>query len=212
MIFRVYGNFKMTSTRLACTLAAIFIAADATAQPVQRDRPAAHQLGSDLQGPARRGKNARMEDVAVGRHDRALRSADTHEMDLPGPGRSLPSTGIALLRDGSSICIQDGVYERRDADGAILEARVARQIDYARIKAARSSQQVGRINEGGLFLGGGHVSRLLINGRDIYIAYDDGWSEEIRADIYLLHDKLGRVVVERPVRGSDRRRLFTAAQ
>lgn len=117
------------------------------------------------------------------------------------------------LSDGTRVEIEDGRYERKSASGETIEERPATRADYARL------QQVGTASGGsqrrmpnGAFRGGGRVAELEVLGENIEITYTDGWKEEIENGRYELKNELGETVIQRPVRPSDRARLFKAAR
>ena len=106
----------------------------------------------------------------------------------------------ATFSDGSRVEIENGRFERKDANGRTVEERQATAADLERLR-------VGNGRSGQERSGGGIVAKAEVEGGNIEVTYTDGWKEEIEGGRYELKDALNRTVVERPAKASDRQRL-----
>ncbi|MFG6082835.1 hypothetical protein ACEUZ9_004067 [Paracoccus litorisediminis] len=127
------------------------------------------------------------------------------------PGQS--ETESVSLSDGTTMSIRNGVVERVDAMGEVVERRAAKPSDYARMVAAAAAQTVtNRINPDGQVISGGKAVKAKVDGRNIVLTYDDGWVEAVEGSTYKLLDENGNTVIQRAARRSDRQRLFAATE
>ncbi|MGL4308962.1 MAG: hypothetical protein ACRCSU_00640 [Paracoccaceae bacterium] len=108
------------------------------------------------------------------------------------------------LADGTRIEIDDGIFERRDASGRVVERRRATQRDYSLLKQAGVGNGAAKGTRS-------KVAQIRLRGEDIEVIYSDGWREVIRSGRYVLTDPLERTVIRRRAKQSDYERLNALA-
>lgn len=108
------------------------------------------------------------------------------------------------LADGTRIEIDDGIFERRDASGRVVERRRATQRDYSLLKQAGVGNGAAKGTRG-------KVAQIRLRGEDLEVIYSDGWHEAIRSGRYELTDPLDRTVIRRRAKQSDYERLSALA-
>ena len=89
----------------------------------------------------------------------------------------------ATFSDGSRVEIENGRFERKDANGRTVEERQATAADLERLR-------VGNGRSGQERSGGGIVAKAEVEGGNIEVTYTDGWKEEIEGGRYELKDAL----------------------
>ena len=88
----------------------------------------------------------------------------------------------ATFSDGSRVEIENGRFERKDANGrTVEEPRQATAADLERLR-------VGNGRSGQERSGGGIVAKAEVEGGNIEVTYTDGWKEEIEGGRYELKD------------------------
>ena len=170
----------------------------------------------DSDGDSRRGSDDDDGNRDKGSEDSGRRGADDRKDDSPGDG-----SREATLSDGTRIEIENGRVEIKDPGGRTIVERPATAADRARLDQAMAAERAGAARTAGSGAalppragtrGGGLVAGVEVSGENIGIRYADGWKEEIEDGRYQLKDELNRTVIARPVRASDRTRLFAAVR
>lgn len=103
----------------------------------------------------------------------------------------LPALPPGLRRigaDGSIETLGQGLYQRRDRRGRLIESRQARSGDRTRLR-------------------GPGFSQIIEIGRMVTITDRAGWREEFATDHYRLFDPRGNLVTRRPLTRADTARL-----
>ena len=147
-------------------------------------------------------------------------AATTHSDDDSGPGRGgtgddgsrdddnggakveISRNGIEVVNnDGTKEEIENGRYERKDANGRTIEERPATQADVNRLQlASRGARPARRIEVGS-------VAKVERSAAGMEIVYSTGWKEELENGRYELKDPNNNTVVERPATAKDRARM-----
>ena len=122
--------------------------------------------------------------------------------DNSGAKVEISRNGIEVVyRDGTKEEIENGRYERKDANGRTVEERPATQADVNRLQlAARGARPASRIEVGSIV----KVERSAVG---MEIVYSTGWKEELENGRYELKDPNNNTVVERPATAKDRARM-----
>jgi hypothetical protein len=106
--------------------------------------------------------------------------------------------------DGTRQEIENGRFERKNAQGRTVVERPATRADFERLNALAAGTR-GRVSPAPSPAGG--ATKVEISGRDIEVTHADGWREEIENGRYELKDPDNNTVVERPATSEDRSRL-----
>ncbi|MGV6848440.1 MAG: hypothetical protein ACWA5A_08685 [Marinibacterium sp.] len=122
--------------------------------------------------------------------------------------RSNDTGRIAIVyRDGTREEIRNGIYSKRSGNGAEVTRRQATNTDWQRLKTlARQVRKMPRSYD----RGDSPVSQAIRQGRDMEIAYADGWVERVAKGRYVLTDPNGNTVAHRAVRFGDIDRMRAA--
>lgn len=146
-------------------------------------------------------------------------SPDAEDMDMAEAASRSGRGPVRILRvevtrsdidiayaDGSREAIRNGRYLRHDRADELVEARPARGSDVARLRAIGNRVAVP-VAARPADATGATLAGIERRGADIAVVYANGWREAVTADRYRMHDRFGRLVVDRPARSGDRARL-----
>lgn len=114
--------------------------------------------------------------------------------------------------DGTKEEIENGRYERKNAQNRTVEERPATGADLTRLRSLANSVSINSVRSSGN--GGNGANRpakVEREGNNIEVRYTNGWKEEIEFGRYELKDPFNRTVVERPATSSDLQRLRAVA-
>ncbi|MGC1487042.1 MAG: hypothetical protein WA784_04545, partial [Albidovulum sp.] len=107
--------------------------------------------------------------------------------------------------DGSREEIRNGKYERRNANGKVVEKRLASGYDVARIRSQVAASNIENAPE--IAAPTTRAVAVTITGAEIDVQYSNGWRERIVAGQYQLTDQFGRIAVARTASKKDWARL-----
>jgi uncharacterized membrane protein YgcG len=107
--------------------------------------------------------------------------------------------------DGSREEIRNGKYERRNANGKVVEKRLASGYDVARIRSQVAASNIENAPE--IEAPTTRAVAVTITGTEIDVQYSNGWRERIVAGQYQLTDQFGRIAVARTASKRDWARL-----
>ncbi|WP_260063776.1 hypothetical protein [Ruegeria sp. B32] len=114
--------------------------------------------------------------------------------------------------DGTKEEIENGRYERKNAQNRTVEERPATGADISRLRSLAngiSIKNVSASGQGGT--AGSRPTKIERQGNNIEVNYANGWKEEIEFGRYELKDPFNRTVVERTATAADIRRLQSVA-
>ena len=114
-------------------------------------------------------------------------------------------SGIEIrYADGTRERIRQGRYQRRDAQGRVVENRRATGADVSRLRALAQSATIESV---AAEADAAPTRSVSADGRQAEVSYANGWAERIRDGRYELIDPYGRTVVRRPATAEDRARV-----
>ncbi len=110
--------------------------------------------------------------------------------------------------DGTKEEIENGRYERKNAQNRTVEERPATGADVTRLRSLANSVTIDSVRaSGNAGTDGSRPSKVERRGKNIEVRYTNGWKEEIEGGRYELKDPYNRTVVERPATAKDVQRL-----
>ncbi|UAB90929.1 hypothetical protein I5192_12950 [Ruegeria sp. SCSIO 43209] len=114
--------------------------------------------------------------------------------------------------DGTKEEIENGRYERKNAQNRTVEERAATGADVSRLRSLANGISIENVRSSGQGgTAGSRPTKIERQGNNIEVNYANGWKEEIEFGRYELKDPYNRTVVERNATASDRRRLQSVA-
>ncbi|WP_245222554.1 hypothetical protein [Ruegeria sp. HKCCSP351] len=123
------------------------------------------------------------------------------------------ASGIEVrYADGTKEEIENGRYERKNAQNRTVEERPATGADVSRLRSMANGISIDSVRSQGQSGGAGsRPAKIEIQGNNIEVSYTNGWKEEIEGGRYELKDPFNRTVVERNATAADRQRLQSVA-